>query len=77
MIFAGAGGGQPEQVLELIEHQQHRRAEREADDHGVRDVPRQIAQPQQRDAGLDDADHQRQQDHGRDPLGVAEADQAR
>ena len=52
MILAGAGRRQSQQVLELIEHQQHRRAEREADDHRVRNVARQVAQPQQRDAGL-------------------------
>ena len=45
-------GRQAEQVLQLVEDEQHRRPEREADDDGVRDVARQVAEPQQRDAGL-------------------------
>ena len=75
VVLAGAGGGQAEQVFELIEHQQNRGAEREADDHRVRDIARQVAEPQQRDARLDDADDEREQDHGRDSFGIAEADQ--
>ena len=77
VIFTGAQRRQAQQVLELIEHQQHRRPQREADDHGVRNVARQIAQPQQRNAGLDRADHQGQQNGGRNSFGIAETDQAR
>ncbi len=60
VILSGPGRRQTQQVLELIEHQQHRGAEREADDHRVRNVARQVAQPQQRDARLDDADDEGQ-----------------
>ena len=62
---------QAEQVLHLIEHQQHARAGGEADDHRVRDVAREVAEPQQRDAELDRADQERQQDRRLDPLVLA------
>ena len=45
--------GRPSRFFSLVEHEQHRSAEREADDDRVRDVARQVAQPQQRDADLD------------------------
>ena len=38
VILARAGRGQAQQVFKLIEHQQDRSAEREADDHGVRNI---------------------------------------
>ena len=47
MIFAGTGGRQSKQVFQLIEDEQHRGAEREADDYGMRNITGQIAQPQQ------------------------------
>ena len=57
---------QAEQVLELVEHEQRARAGREADDHRVRDVAREVAEPEQRDAELDRADQEREQDRGLD-----------
>ena len=74
MILARAGGGQAQQVFELIEHQQNRSAEREPHDHRVRDIARKIAQSQQRNARLDRADDQCQENDGWNSFGIAETD---
>jgi len=64
-----AAGGEAEEVFQLVENQQDGGAEREPDDDGVGDVARQVAQAQQRDAGLDEPDKHREHDGARD-LGV-------
>ncbi len=66
-----AHGLQAEQVLRLVEHQQHARAGREPDDHRVRDVARQIAEPQHADDELDRAHQERDQDRRLDALVLA------
>ena len=63
-----AHGVQAEQVLQLVEHQQAAGARREADDDGVGDVARQVAEPAQRDGELDRPDHEGEQDGGLDLL---------
>src|SRR6185369_17156051 len=73
MVLARAGGRQAKQVLELIKHQQDRSTEREPDDYGVRNIFRQIAESQQRDAGLDRADDEGEENDSRDSLGIAES----
>ena len=62
---------QAEQVLQLVEHEQSARAQREADDHRVGDVAGEIAEPQQRDAELDHSHHEGQQHGGLDLLVLA------
>ena len=57
---------QPEQILQLVEHEQAAGAGREAEDHRVRDVAGEVAEPQQGDAELDRADHEGEQHRGLD-----------
>ncbi len=73
VIFAGSHRRQPQQVLELIHHQQQGGAQGEAHDHGMRNIARQIAQAQQRNAGLHHAHQQGQHDHGRNAFRFAKA----
>ena len=61
-----------EEVLQLVQGEQDRGAYREADDDAVRDVARQVAEAQQRDAGLDGADEQADHDGGPHALGRRE-----
>ena len=44
VLFAGSGGRQTQDILELVEHEQNGRSERESNDHRVRNVSRQISQ---------------------------------
>ena len=67
--------GQSQQVLDLVEHDQEGRPEREADDHRVRDEPREVAQSQERDPHLDRADQKGQHDRQMQPLGVRKRNQ--
>ena len=46
MLVGPALRGETQEVLELIEKQQYRRPQREADDDRLRDIARQIAEPQ-------------------------------
>ena len=72
MVRPGPRRRNPEQVLQLIEHQQHRGPQREPHNHRVRHVLRQIPQPQQRNPRLNRPHQQRQQKHRRQPLRIRE-----
>ena len=66
----------PVATFRRICREQHRRAERKADNHRVGNVARQIAQPEKGDPRLDDTDHECQQNHRWDSFGLAETDQS-
>jgi hypothetical protein len=66
VIVDAALRAQSEQVLQLVEDEQSAGAEREPQDHRVRDVARQVPEPEQRDANLDRTHEEREQHGGAD-----------
>src|SRR5262245_47276358 len=68
MVARGAHVLQAEEVLELIEDKQHRGPKREADDDRLRNVARQVAEAEERDARLRRANQKGEQNRRRNLL---------
>jgi hypothetical protein len=71
VLVAAADGADAEQVVQLTQRHQQAGAGHEAEDDRLGDVARQVAQPQQRDDDLDQADeHGQQAGHAHPLVGV-------
>src|SRR5204862_4904275 len=71
MVVRPSLSGQPDEVFDLVEEEQHRRPSRKADDDGMRDIAGQVSESQQGNAGLNQADHQGQEHGGSNDLLLA------